>query len=253
MRAIHYSFRYAIVLIMVSLLYLSLAFLFHQAVQIPVIITLLFIVICAERMWILLDWIGPVVGTMDKKKQEQERKLIVEYLLENSLRYSSPLVIAAICSKKRMSLHVVAYLLRKSDIVLRSSAGYLLVLMPFTTLEQTPVALKRLARRLPIRGAVMTDVSMLQALAQAQRTDDNGEATVTAARDLRRICIQAFDEKIAAITSSSALTDVPAIYRLFTSDTSEMLSGQSKISIASVQEMDALPARNDESVTIDFH
>ena len=253
MRAIHYSIRYAIVLIISSLLYLSLAFLFHQVVQIPAIITLLFIVICAERMWIVLDWVGPVVGTANKKKQEQDRKQIVEYLLENSLRYSSPLVIAAICSKKRMSLHVVEHFLRKSDIVLRISAGYLLVLMPFTALEQAPTALKRLARRLPIRGVVVTDVSMLEALAETQRIHDNGEATVTTAQDLRRICIQALDEKVAVITSSSAMADVPAIYSLFTSETSEMLFGQSEIASASAQEMAALPARNDKSVTMDSH
>ncbi len=233
MRAIHYSVRYAIVLIIISLLYLSLAFLFHQTVQIPMIITLIFMVFCAERMWVLLDWIGPVVGTMNKKKQEQDRKLIIEYLLENSLRYSSPLVIAAINSKKRMSLHVVEHLLRRSDIVLRTSAGYLLVLMPFTTLEQTPIALKRLARRLPIKYVVMTDVSMLEALAQAQKTGDNAKATVTTARELRRICIQALDEKVAAITSSSPITDAPPMYKLFTSDSSEMLFDETKISYAS--------------------
>ena len=108
-RAIHYSIRYAIVLIMISLFYLSLAFLFHQTVQLPVILTLLFTALCAERMWILLDWIGPVVGTMSRKRQEQDRKLIIEYLLENSLRYGSPLVIAAIYSKSRFCERIALY------------------------------------------------------------------------------------------------------------------------------------------------
>ncbi len=250
MRAIHYSIRYAVVLIMISLFYLSLAFLFHQAVQLPVIITLLFTAFCAERMWILLDWVGPVVGTMNRKKQDQDRKLIIEYLLENSLRYGAPLVIAAICGKKRISLHVVARLFRKSDIVLRNSAGNLLVLLPFTSLEEAHVALKRLVTgRLPIRGVVATDVSMLEAFMEAQRPH-NGEATVTSVRDLRRICLLALDEKIAAIKSSSAMADVPSIYSLFESGTAETLFGQLKLSNASTSETDALSAALGESVTI---
>jgi hypothetical protein len=251
-RAIHYSIRYVIVLITISLFYLCLAFLFHQTVQLPVIITLLFTTVCAERMWILLDWIGPVVGTMNRKKQEQDRKLIIEYLLENSLRYGSPLVIAAICGKKRISLHVVARLLRKSDIVLRSSAGYLLVLLPFTSLEQASVALKRLvARQLPIRDVVVTDVRMLQALARAQNAYDNGEVTDTTVQDLRRICIQALDEKVAAIKSNHARADVPQIYSLFQFDTSESPFGQLKLLNSSTPEMDAFSAAKDESVTLD--
>jgi len=251
-RAIHYSIRYVIVLTMILLFYLIMAFLFHQTVQLPVIITLPLIVICAERMWVLLDWIGPVVGTMNKKKQEQERKQIIEYLLENSLRYGSPLVIAAICGKKRMSLHVVARLLRKTDIVLRSSAGYLLVLLPFTSFEQAPVALRRLiTRRLPIRGVFMTDVGMLQDLVEAQRTDGNGEATGTTVQDLRRICLRSFDEKVAAIKSNSARADVPPIYSLFESGASETLFSQLKQSNSSAPEMNALPAAKGESSTID--
>lgn len=255
MRAIHYSIRYAIVLIAISLFYLGLTFLFHQTVQLPVIITLPFIVICAERMWVLLDWIGPVVGTMNRKKQEQDRILIIEYLLENSLRYGSPLVIAAICGKKRMSLHVVARLFRKSDIVLRSSAGYLLVLMPFTSLERAPVALKRLVtQRLPIEGVVVTDMSMLEDLAKAQRTNDSGEATgmtVTGVRDLRRICLRTFDEQVAAIKSSNARADVPPIYSLFESGTAETPVGQLKLLNFSAPEIDILPTAKGEGVTID--
>jgi hypothetical protein len=251
-RAIHYSIRYAVVLIMISLFYLSLAFLFHQAVQLPVIITLLFTAFCAERMWILLDWIGPVVGTMNRKKQDQDRKLIIEYLLENSLRYGAPLVIAALCGKKRISLHVVARLFRKSDIVLRNSAGNLLVLLPFTSLVEAHVALKRLVTgRLAIRGVVATDVSMLEAFVEAQRLHDNGEATVTSVRDLRRICLRALDEKIAAIESSRTIAHLPSIYSLFESGTAETLSGQLKLSNASTSETEALSAAQGESVTID--
>jgi hypothetical protein len=252
MRAIHYSIRYAIVLIMISLFYLSVAFLFHQAVQLPVIITLPIIVICAERMWVLLDWIGPVVGTMNRKKQEQERILIIEYLLENSLRYGSPLVIAAIYGKKRMSLHVVARLFRKSDIVLRSSAGFLLALMPFTSFEQASAPLKRLiTRQLPIKEVFMTDVRMLQDLEEEQKTNDNGEATGTTVQVLRRICLRTFDEKIEAIKSSSVRTDIPPIFSLFKSGTSETLFSQLKLLNSSAPEMDALPAEKVESNTID--
>ncbi len=253
MRTIHYGIRYAVVLIISSLLYVSLAFLFRQTVQLPVIITLLLLVICAERMWILLDWVGPVVGTANKKKQEQDRKLIVEYLLENSVRYNSPLVIGAISSKKRISLHVVEHLLRRSDIVLRSSAGYLMFLMPFTSLEQAPVAMNRLARRLPIKGVVVADVSMLRSLAEMQRTEANGEATGTTARDLRKICMQALDEKIASITSSGAMPDAPAMYSLFTPDAEEMMTARSMIESAGIQGMDNLPAKNNKGVTINSH
>jgi hypothetical protein len=252
LRAIHYSIRYAIVLIVISLFYVSAAFLFHQTVQLPVIITLPLIVISAERMWVLLDWIGPVVGTMNRKKQERERKQIIEYLLENSLRYGSPLVIAAICSKKRMSLHVAARLLRKSDIVLRSSAGYLLVLMPFTSFEQASVPLKRLiTRRLPISGVLMTDVLMLQDLVEEQNTNDNGEAIGATVQELRRICLRTFDEKVEAIKSSNVKADVPPIFSLFKSGVSETLSSQYKLLNSSAPVMDALPAEKVESNTID--
>lgn len=248
MRAIHYSIRYIVVLITISLLYLGLAFLFHQTVQIPVILTLLCLVVCAERMWVLLDWVGPVVGTANKKRQEQDRKLIVEYLLENSLRYNSPLVIGAIASKKRISLHVVEHLLRRSDIVLRSSTGYLLFLMPFTSIEQVPAALKRLARRLPIKGVVVTDASMLQSLVEAQRIRDNGEAIDITTRDLRLVCFQALNEKIAAISSSHELSDVPAIYHLFTSDKADMVFGRAKVTSANATSIADLPVENDENV-----
>ena len=251
-RAINYGIRYAIVLIVILLFYLSMAFLFHQAVQLPVIIILPIIVICAERMWVLVDWIGPVVGTMDKKKQEQEHNQIIEYLLENSLRYGSPLVIAAICGKKRMSLHVVARLFRKSDIVLRSSAGFLLVLMPFTSFEQASIPLKRLiTRQLPIREVFMTDVRMLQDLAEEQRTNDKGKAARTSVQDLRIICLRTFDEKVEAIKSSSVRADAPPIFSLFQPGASETALSQLKLLNSSAPEMDAFPAEKVESNTID--
>ncbi len=250
MRTIHYSIRFAIVLVLTLLFYLGVTFLFHQAVQIPALITLLFAAVGAERLWVLLEWIGPVVGTMNKKKQEQDQKQIVEYLLECSQRYGSPLVIAAMHSKKRVSLHVVSRFLRKSDIVVRSTAGYLLTLMPFTTLEQASIALKRLASRLPIKDVVVTDVSMLQALVGAQRTPNNDEATVTTARDLRRMCFRALDVKFANIKSSREKTDVLPIYNLFEPGTSEALFDWLGASNYSKPEADALPGAKDESATI---
>ena len=63
MRTIHYGIRLAIVLVLTLFFYLGVSFLFHQAVQLPALITLLFIALCAERLWVLLEWIGPVVGT----------------------------------------------------------------------------------------------------------------------------------------------------------------------------------------------
>ena len=222
MRTIHYSIRFAIVLVLTLFFYLGVSFLFHQAVQLPALITLLFIALCAERLWVLLEWIGPVVGTMNKKKQEQEQKQIVEYLMECSMRYGSPLVIAAMRCKKRVSLHVVWRFLRKSDIVVRSTAGYLLALMPFTTLEQSTIALKRLTSQLPIKEMVVTDVNMLLAL----------------------------DVKFAAIKSSREKTDNPVIYTLFEPGTSEAQLDWLEALRYSEPEVDALPGVKDENSTI---
>ena len=215
MRTIHYSIRFAIVLVLTLAFYLGAAFLLHQAVQLSALITLLIAAVGAERLWVFLERIGPVVGTMNKKKQEQEQNQIVEYLLDCSLRYASPLVIAAIHSKKRLSLHVVSRLFRKSDIVLRNAPGYLLTVMPFTTLEQASLALKRLATRLPARHVVLADVSMLQALLDAQRIHNHGEPAIATSQDLRRICFQAFDAKLASIKSDDEPTDSPAICKLY--------------------------------------
>ncbi len=223
MRTIHYSIRLAIVLIMTSLFYGSVTFLFHQAVQIPALLTLLFIAFCAERLWVLLEWIGPVVGTANLERQERNQKRIVEYLLQCSLRYDSSLVIAAIRGKKRMSLHVVSHLLRKTDIVLRSSAGYLLVLMPFTTIEQAGFAFKRLSTQLPIKDIVVTDVTMLQAVMGSQGTGEDGEMRSATPRELRKFCFLALDAKVASITSSEDETNAPVVYRLFEPEASESL------------------------------
>ena len=215
MRTIHYDIRLAIVIVLSLIFYLSVTFLFHQVVQLTALITLLFIAIGSERLWVLLEWISPVMGTMNKKKQEQEQKQIVDYLLECSLRYGSPLVIAAMRSKKRISLHVVARFLRKSDIVVRSTAGYLLVLMPFTTLEQASIPLKRITSRLPVKEVVVADVEMLQALGGMQRDDGNGLASIKGPRELRSMCFRALDVRLASIKSSGGEASRPSIYNLF--------------------------------------
>ena len=224
MRTIHYSIRFTIVLVLTLLFYLGVTFLARQAVQLPALITLLFIAVGAERLWVLLEWIGPVVGTMNKKKREQEQKQIVGYLLECSLRYGTPLVIAAIRGKKRVSRHVVSRFLRGSDIVVRTTADYLLALMPFTTLEQASIPLKRLTSRLPIKEVVLADVNMLQALLETRGSHDNSEANVTASRALRRICFHAFDGRFTSIKSSGEKSSVPAIYNLFEPGSSQALT-----------------------------
>ena len=247
MRTIHYSIRLAIVLVVVSLFYLGVTFLFHQAVQIPALITLLFIAVSAERLWILLEWVGPVVGTTNKKKQEQDQKQIVEYLLECSLRYGSPLAIAAMQNKKRISLHVVSRLLRKSDIVLRSTAGYLLILMPFTPLEQARFAFKRIAAQLSIKDVVITNVNMLQALVEAQKTSNNAETGDITPRDLRKICFQALDAKVADIKASNEKSDVPVIYNLFEPNVPEKLVSWLEAQSYSNPQVDTLSETREES------
>jgi hypothetical protein len=233
------------VLVVVSLFYLGVTFLFHQAVQLPALITLLFIAVSAERLWILLEWVGPVVGTTNKKKQEQDQKQIVEYLLECSLRYGSPLAIAAIQSKKRISLHVVSRFLRKSDIVLRSTAGYLLILMPFTPLEQARFALKRIAAQLSIKDVVITNVNMLQAFVETQQTSNTAETgDIT---HLRKICFQALDAKVADIKASKEKSDVPVIYNLFEPDVPEKLVSWLEAQSYSNPQADTLSETREES------
>jgi hypothetical protein len=249
-RTIHYGIRLTIVLLLTLAFYLGVGALFHQAVQLSALIALLFAAVGAERLWVFLEWIGPVVGTTNKKKQEQEQKQIVEYLLECSLRYGSPLVIAAIRSKKRLSLHVVWRFFRKSDIVLRRAGGYLLILMPFTALEQASIALKRLAARLPVRDVVVTDVSMLRALVDAQRASNNSEATVITARALRSICFQAFDVKLAHIETSGEQTAGPAIYKLYEAQAPDTLFDWSAALSDVEPAVDALPGAKDESASL---
>ncbi|MBV9229152.1 MAG: hypothetical protein JOZ18_07545 [Chloroflexi bacterium] len=248
MRTIHYSIRFAIVLVTVSLFYLGVTFLFHQAIQLPALITLPFTAVCAERLWALLEWIGPVVGTMNKKKQEQEQKQVLEFQLECSLRYASPLTITALQSKKRVSLHVVSRFLRKSDIVLRSTAGYLLILMPFTTLEQASFAFKRLVAHLPIKDVVIADVNMLQALIEVQHTGDDAETRDI--RSLRKICFQALDAKVADIKASKEKCDAPVIYNLVASDTPETLYNWLEALSHGASQTDALSETREEGTKI---
>jgi hypothetical protein len=248
-RTIHYSIRLAIVLVLTLAFYLGAALLFRQAVQLPALITLLAIAIGAERLWVLLEWIGPVVGTMNKQKQERKRNQIVDYLLDCSLRYNTPLVIGAIHSKKRLSLHVIYHHLRNSDVVLRSATGYLLILMPFTNLEKATLAFKRIARLLPIKNVVLADVSLLQALVEKQRTHNNSDAAITS-RDLRSMCLQAFDVKFADIKSSKEQHEGLVVCNLYEPGTADVLLNWIGALGSSEPEADALPAPDDESAAI---
>jgi hypothetical protein len=188
-RTIHYGIRYALVLVLTAAFDLGATLLFRQTIQLPSLLTLLFIAIATERLWALLDWIGPVVGTVNTKKREQEQRQIVEYLLECSLRYDSPLVIAALRCKRRVSMHVVSRYLRKSDIVVRTTPGYLLVMLPFTTLEQALIPLRRIARGLPVQGVVVADMHMLrtQVETQGQKSLYDDEASAATSRELRQL------------------------------------------------------------------
>ncbi len=249
MRTIHYGIRFALVLVVALLFYLGLALLFRQAVQPPALIMLLFITFVTERMWVLLEWVGPVIGTMNKKQREQEQKQVVEYLLECSLRYDTPLVIAAIHGKKRVSRHVLSRFLRKSDIVVRTTAGYLLAVMPFTTLEQALVPLKRIAARLPVKEVVVSDVNMLQALLEMLGTRDDDGAYKTddaTSRELRSVCFRAFDARLATIKSSAVKGGIPAIYQLYEPGFSETLSGWLAAFDPGGPAENALPSRKDE-------
>jgi hypothetical protein len=210
MRTIHYGIRLVLVLIGVSLFYLSVTTLFHQAVQLPVLLTLLFITLFTERLWALLAWLSPIIGTVDTEEQER----VVEYELARSQRYDSHLVIAAIHEKKRIALHFLAENLRTTDIVLRNPAGYLLILMPGITVEQASSALKRLNTVLPIKDIVVADEKMLQIIVKAQRIDLDGETRNASPSEIRKICIQAFYAKFASIKSSANDTDDPGFYSL---------------------------------------
>ncbi len=210
MRTIHYSIRLILVLAIVSLIYLGATSLFHQAVQVPVLLTLLFITLCTERLWKLLAWLSPVMGSVDTKEQER----VVEYELTRSQRYKSPLVVAAIQEKKRISLNLVAQNLRTTDIVLRSSAGNLLLLLPGTTLEQATQPLKRLAMILPIKDIVVADEKMLQNMVQMQRGVSKEDVEKIPPPEFRKACIQALEARCTSIKSSVIESDEPAIYPL---------------------------------------
>ncbi len=210
MRTIHYSIRLILVLVIVSLIYLSATSLFHQAVQIPVLLTLLFITLCTERLWKLLAWLSPVMGAVDTKEQER----IVEYELTRSQRYNSPLVVAALNEKKRISLNMVAQNLRTTDIILRSSAGYLLILLPGVTLEKATQPLERLAMMLPIKDVVVADEKMLQIMVKTQRGNGKDEIGNISPAEFRKTCIQALEARCASIASSANETDEAVIYPL---------------------------------------
>ena len=157
----------------------------------------------------------------------------------------APLTIAAMQSRKRVSLHVVSHFLRKSDIGLRSSAGYLLILMPFTPLEQARFALKRIAAQLSIKDVVITNVNMLQAFVETQQTSNNAETgDIT---HLRKICFQALDAKVADIKASKEKSDVPVIYNLFEPDVPEKLVSWLEAQSYSNPQADTLSETREES------
>ena len=218
MRTIHYVIRLALVLSAVALFYSGVTTLFHQAVKLPVLLTLLFITFCTERLWVLLAWLSPIFGTVDT--QEQQR--LIEYELARSQRYNSLLVIAVIREKKRIPVRIVAQNLRTTDLVLRSSAGYLLILLPGITLEQASPPLKRLTMILPVKDVVVADEKMLQTTVKA-RAALNGETRNISSTEFRKICIQALTTKSASIKSSENETDDPVIYTLLDLPQSEKL------------------------------
>jgi hypothetical protein len=191
MRTIHYSIRLTLVLIFVSLFYVSITKLFRQAIQLPALLTLFFITLCTERLWTLLGRLSPA----DTKEQER----LIEYELARSHRYNSPLVVAAIYEKKHTSLQIVAENIRTTDIVSRSSAGYLLVFMPGITLAQATPALKRLTTFLPIGDIVVADETMLQALVKARGEDLNGKTRNITPAEIKNLFLQALDAKCASI------------------------------------------------------
>ena len=207
MRTIHYSIRLTFVLIFVSLFYVSITKLFRQAIQLPAMLTLFFITLCTERLWTLLGRLTPA----DTKEQER----LIEYELARSHRYNSPLVVAAIYEKKRTSLHIVAQNIRTTDIVSRSSAGYLLVFMSGITLAQATPALKRLTTLLPIGDIVVADETMLQSLVRARGEDLNGKTRPISPAEIRKLFLQALDAKCASIIKTSENeTNDPVIYSL---------------------------------------
>lgn len=210
MRTIHYGIRLAIVLIAVALFYLGVSALLHQSIQLPVLLTLLFITFGTERLWALLGWLSPIIGKMGTREQESR----IEYELARSQRYNSHLVVVAIREKTHTPLHIIAQNLRTTDIVLRGTANYLLVLMPGITLEQASLPLQRLMSLLPIKDMVVADEQMLQALVKAHKANLNGKLGHVNAAEFRKITLQAFDAKCAHIKSGENEDAEPTIYHL---------------------------------------
>lgn len=207
MRTIHYSIRSTLVLFAVSLFYVSISVLFQQAIRLPFLILLLVITLGSERLWALLAWMSPVVGKVDRKEQERTQKRMLEHELSRSLRYGSPLVLAAIREKKRTSLHLIKQRLRSTDVVLRSSAGYLLTLMPNTSIDQARHAFQRLASQLPLQDVVVMDEHMLQGMLKANTRGMTPQ-------ELAQMYTHALDAKLANIAPTCEDNDAPIIHNL---------------------------------------
>ena len=193
MRKIPYSIRLAIVLTVVTVHYLGIIALLHQPIQFSMLAMLLATSIGTERLWAFLDWMNPVFGKVDTKEQERTQQRKIENELTVALRHNSPLVLAAIQEEKRTSLHLVQQQLRKSDSVFRSEAGYLMVLLPNTTLDQAKSAFRRL-HTLPIKNLVMMNEQMIQEAAKTQHSI-RGRIGAIRPEEIRKICIQAIEAK----------------------------------------------------------
>lgn len=213
MRTIHYSIRLGTVLVPVLLTYCGVALVLHQVIQVHFLITLCIITPAIERLWALLDWMSPVMGEVNRREQKRMLNRIVERQLSRTWRYGSRLVIAAIRTKKRTSLHIIEQNLRDTDIVLRRFAKLVLVLMPETTIEQSSHAFHRLAALLPIQDIVIMDERMFR---QAVNTlySESGARNITA-RELRLLCRRLLSQKFASITSHEGKDEMPAIYPIF--------------------------------------
>jgi hypothetical protein len=213
MRTIHYNIRLATVLILVALSYWGIASLFHQA-QLATLIVLLFTVYGSDRLFALLKWMSPIIGTVDTKEQERTRKRLIEHEISRSSRSGSPLVIAAIREEKRTSSHVIEQNLRNTDIVMRSPDGYMLALMPDTTLEQARNAFQRLAELIPIKDILVMDQHMLQTVIASQKNSINNKQSNFTPQELRKMCIEAINTKLAVTKTSEHETNLPAIHNL---------------------------------------
>ncbi len=186
MRTIHYSLRLLIVVLCVQLLYLGTATLFHQSLQVPVSVTLLLATVGIERLWALLDWMGPVVGVVDRSKLERDLHNGLEREIARSMRYNSSMAIMALRESKRTSLHVVAQYLRSSDAIFRSRDGYLIVIMPETTRAQARLVVDRLTKYLPIQAATLLDEKEIRIALKNTTTPQKNE------KEASRELIQAY-------------------------------------------------------------